>query len=112
MWGNARRLFFCAALLTPLLQGHVVSMSTGELRMDGPTAVFDLRIPMYEVPKVADPAKSLLDRIQFGDGHRTRATCEDEDGTYVCHAEYEFPGLHPNALEVECSLFQVTVPNH
>jgi hypothetical protein len=80
--------------------------------MDGPTAVFDLRIPMYEVPKVADPAKSLLDRIQFGDGHRTRATCEDEDGTYVCHAEYEFPGLHPNALEVQCSLFDVTVPNH
>jgi hypothetical protein len=61
---------------------------------------------------VADPAKALLDRIQFGDGHRTRASCQDDDGTYVCHAEYEFPGLHPNALDVECSLFQVTVPNH
>jgi hypothetical protein len=87
-------------------------MSTGELHMDGPTATFELRIPMYEVPKVEDPAKALLDRIHLGDGHRTRASCRDEDGTYVCQAEYEFPGLHPNALDIECDLFQVTVPNH
>jgi hypothetical protein len=87
-------------------------MSTGEIRMDGPTATYDLRVPMYEVPKVADPQKTLLDHIRFGDGHRTRASCQDVDGTYVCHAEYEFPGLHPNALEVECSFFEVTVPNH
>ena len=101
-----------ACLLLSPAWAHVVSISTGELRMDGPTATYDLRIPVYEVPKVADPPKTLLDRIHFGDGHRTRATCQDVDGTYVCHAEYEFPGLHPNALEVTCSFFEVTVPNH
>ena len=112
MWAKWSKLWACAGLLAAVLHAHVVSMSTGELRMDGPTAVFELRIPMYEVPHVADPTKALLDRIQFGDGHRTRASCQDEDGTYACRAEYEFPGLHPNALEVECTLFEVTVPNH
>ncbi|MBV8843029.1 MAG: hypothetical protein JO307_09470 [Bryobacterales bacterium] len=105
-------LVAAVAVFTPVLFAHVVSMSTGELHMDGPTATFELRIPIYEVPRVADPAKVLLDRIQFGDGHRTRASCRDEDGTYVCTADYEFPGLHPNTLEIECSLFQITVPNH
>lgn len=111
MWVRAAFVLAPAFLLS-IAQAHVVSMSTGEIRLDGPTAVYDLRIPMYEVPKVADPQKTLLDRIRFGDGHRTRASCMDVDGTYVCRAEYEFPGLHPNALEVECTIFEVTVPNH
>jgi hypothetical protein len=94
------------------LQAHVVSMSTGEIRMDGPTAVFELRMPMFEVAHTAHPETELLDHVHFADGHRTKAECHEEDGTYVCRAEYEFPGLHPNALEVECTLYQVTVPNH
>lgn len=100
-------LFFSA-----LAQAHVVSMSTGELHMDGPTAVFDLRMPMYEISQLADPQNALLSHIRFGDGHRTKASCQEEDGTYVCHSEYEFPGLHPDSLDVECTLYQVTVPNH
>ncbi|HEY7336262.1 MAG TPA: HupE/UreJ family protein [Bryobacteraceae bacterium] len=98
--------------LAPALYAHVVSMSTGELRMDGPTAVYELRIPAYEASHAANPEKDLLDHIRFADGHRTRSSCHEEDGTYICRAEYEFPGLHPNALDVECTLFQVTVPNH
>ena len=107
------RIRFLALLILPrCLQAHVVSMSTGEIRVDGPTAVYELRMPMYEVAHVADPEKALLDHVQFGNGHRTRASCHEEDGVYVCRAEYEFPGLHPNALDVECTLYQVTVPNH
>src|SRR5262249_44592415 len=98
--------------VAPALYAHVVSMSTGEIRMDGPTAVYELRIPVYEASHAANPEKSLLDHIRFADGHRTRSSCREEDGTYICRAEYEFPALHPNALEVECTLFQVTVPNH
>jgi hypothetical protein len=113
LWRESlKRVVFGACLFIVPAQAHVVSMSTGELRMDGPTATYDLRIPMYEVPKVTDPQKTLLDRIRFGDGHRTRASCQDVDGTYVCHADYEFPGLHANALEVDCTFFEVTVPNH
>jgi HupE / UreJ protein len=94
------------------LGAHVVSMSTGELTVDGPTAVFELRIPMYEVSQLSHPEAELLDHIRFGDGHRTHSNCHAEDATYVCRAEYEFPRLHPDALNVECTLFQVTVPNH
>jgi len=91
-------------------------MSTGELRMDGPTAVFELRIPMYEVAQLPHPETELLAHFQFGDGHLARSSCRQatgaDDGTYVCHGEYEFPSLHPDALEVTCTLYQATVPNH
>ena len=90
---------------------HVVSMSTGELRVDGPLADYELRIPMMEIAQMANPA-SILDYIQFDGGHRTSAKCADEDGTYVCHASYEFETLVPDRLGVECRFFEVTVPNH
>ncbi len=90
---------------------HVVSMSTGELRIDGPLADYELRIPMVEVAQMADPA-SILDHIRFDGGHRTSAKCADEDGTYVCHASYEFATLVPERLGVECTFFEATVPNH
>lgn len=90
--------------------GHVVSMSTGELRVDGPTAVYELRMPMYEAAHVANP-ETLIDHIQFAGAHRTSAKCHEEDTTYVCIANYEFPGLI-DRLDVECTFYQVTVPNH
>ncbi len=99
--------------LAASLHAHVVSMSTGELRMDGPTASFELRIPMYEIAQLAHPETQLLAQFRFGDGHLTQSSCREQDGgSYVCRAEYEFPRLHPDALEVECTLYQVTVPNH
>jgi len=90
---------------------HVVSMSTGELRVDGPLADYELRIPMIEIAQMADPS-SILNYIQFEGGHRRSARCADEDGTYVCHASYEFENLVPDRLAVECRFFEVTVPNH
>lgn len=98
--------------LAASLHAHVVSMSTGDLRMDGPTAVFELRIPVYEVAQLAHPETELLAHFRFGDGHLTRSRCREDDGAYVCRGEYEFPDLHPGALEVQCTLYQVTVPNH
>lgn len=84
--------------------------------MDGPTATFELRIPMYEIAQVAHPETELLAHFRFGDGYLARSTCQvgtgTEDGSYICHGEYEFPALHPDALEVQCTLFQATVPNH
>jgi len=86
-------------------------MSTGELRIDGPLADYELRIPMYEVAQMANPA-AILDYIHFDGGHRTSAKCADEEGTYVCHASYEFATLIPEQLGVECRFFDATVPNH
>lgn len=90
---------------------HVVSMSTGELRVDGPLADYELRIPMIEIAQMANPA-SILDHIQFDGGYRRSAKCAEEDGMYVCHASYEFENLVPDRLGVECRFFEVTVPNH
>jgi hypothetical protein len=90
---------------------HVVSMSTGELRIDGPLADYELRIPMVEVAPMANPAL-IIDYIHFEGGHRTSAKCADEDGTYVCRASYEFATLVPDRLAVECRFFDATVPNH
>jgi hypothetical protein len=104
------RLSFAALLLTPLW-AHTVSMSTGELRIDGPLAEYELRIPMYEVGQMGNPA-TILDHIRFDGGHRTKASCANEDGTYVCKASYEFETLVPERLDVECTFFEVTVPNH
>lgn len=104
--------FALGLLLTIAAQAHVVSMSTGELQMDGPTAVFELRIPLYEVAQLDHPEAVLLAQFRFGDGHLTRSSCRQDQGFYICHAEYEFPGLHPDSLEVACTLYQVTVPNH
>ncbi len=90
---------------------HVVSMSTGELRVEGPTAVYELRIPMYEAAHVANPETALIEHVSFGGAHRTSSKCHEEEGTYVCVASYEFPTLI-DRVEVECTLFEVTVPNH
>ncbi len=90
---------------------HVVSMSAGELRIDGPLADYELRVPMVEVAQMANPS-SILDYIRFEGAHRTSAKCAEEEGTYVCHASYEFATLVPDRLGVECRFFDVTVPNH
>jgi len=86
-------------------------MSTGELSIDGPLAEYELRVPVYEISQMANPS-SILDHIHFDGGHRTSAKCADEDGTFVCHASYEFATLVPEQLGVECTFFDVTVPNH
>jgi hypothetical protein len=102
--------FFALTIGTPAF-AHVVSMSTGELRIDGPLADYELRIPMVEVAQMANPA-ALLDYIHFDGGYRRSARCAEEDGTYVCRASYEFETLVPDRLDVECTFFQVTAPNH
>jgi hypothetical protein len=98
-------------LIAAPVWAHVVSMSTGELRIDGPLADYELRIPLVEVAQMANPS-SILDYIHFDGGHRTAAKCADEEGTYVCHAAYEFANLVPDRLGVECKFFEATVPNH
>ncbi len=100
------------ACFSAIAQAHVVSISTGELHVDGPTATFELRIPMYEAAPVPHPESTLLAHIRFGDGHLVKSACGQEESFYVCRAEYEFPRLHRDSLEVECTLYQVTVPNH
>jgi hypothetical protein len=102
----------CCTTLVEHANAHVVSMSSGELHVDGRTATYELRIPMYEVAHVTHPETALLDQVKFGGARRTSSNCQEQDGTYICRADYEFDRPVPDKIEVECTLFQVTVPNH
>jgi hypothetical protein len=95
------------------VQAHVVSISSGELRVTGPrTAAYELRMPAYEVEHVRDAAAALLDEVSFAGARRASSECRHDGGTYVCTAVYEFAEDIGEALEVECTLYRVTVPNH
>jgi hypothetical protein len=87
-------------------------MSSGELHVDGRSATYELRIPMYELTHVTHPERALLDQLKFEGARRTSSNCQEQDGTYICRADYEFDHPVPDKIEVECTLFQVTVPNH
>jgi hypothetical protein len=106
---------FLGTLLTVPLGAHMVSMSTGELKVDGNRAHYELRMPSYEVAHVSDPEHTLLEHIRFksgGDwGKLTSKSCADQQGTYICNADYEFPAPIEELL-IECTYPSVTVPNH
>jgi hypothetical protein len=97
------------------LAAHMVSMSTGELKVDDSRAHYELRIPTYEVVHVREPEHTLLDQIRFKSGGAwgtpSAQACKDEQGTYVCTADYQFPAP-VEELDVECTYPSITVPNH
>lgn len=113
---NLAALGSLALLAAPPLAAHVVSISTGEVRIEGAQLRYELRIPLYEVP---DPSRGLdlLARVQFrsGDARPTR-TAEDcrvveAENALLCTATYQFPAP-PDLLTVRSSLPAATVPNH
>jgi hypothetical protein len=100
-------------LVTPLIvSAHVVSMSYGELRITGRTGAFELRIPAYEIEHVANPEMALLDEFHFAGATRTAQECANQNDDYICHATYTFDRVVGNALDAQCTLYRVTVPNH
>jgi HupE / UreJ protein len=106
-----------AAVLAAALPAiaHVVSMSTGEARIDGARMAYELRLPAYEAAHVAHPETALLDALHFRSGgaeaRLMQRSCRQESGTFICAGSYEFPGP-VDSLDVECRLPSVTVPNH
>lgn len=104
------------ALLAAMpLAAHMVSMSTGDLKVDGAHARYELRMPMYEVAHVQEPEHTLLDHVRFESGgvwaKPSNAKCAQQQDTYLCTADYQFPAPI-EAVQVECTLASVTVPNH
>jgi len=94
-----------------------MSMSTGDVKVQGTRAHYELRMPVYEIAHVKNPETSLFDHIRFSssgkDGRLTQKSCREDVslGSYVCDAEYEFPDP-VDRLDVECTFHTVTVPNH
>jgi hypothetical protein len=96
---------------------HVMSMSSGDLAIRGSLAHYELHMPLYEMPHVANPTQSLFAHIVFSSGGRqaqllNRFCREDAaQGSYACSADYDF-GAAVDSLDVECTFPAVTVPNH
>jgi hypothetical protein len=95
---------------------HVVSMSSGDLTIEGTRAHYELRMPQYEIAHVASPERVLLEHVRFSSGGRearllAKSCGADGRDTYVCTADYEF-SAPVERLDVECTFAAITVPNH
>jgi hypothetical protein len=106
------RLLALPWLLCATMQAHVVSMSSGELRVSGSSATYQLRMPAYEVEHVSNPETELIAQIWFEGARLVSSACKKESDTYICNAAYEFETEVPDRLKAECNLFRITVPNH
>src|ERR1039458_1818720 len=107
-----KRALWLALLAWPV-PAHVMSMSSGDLAVDGTRAHFDLRMPLYEVAHVTNPERTLLEHIRFDGARLVRSECRADAAhdTYLCAADYEF-AAPVDRLDVECTFTAVTVPNH
>jgi hypothetical protein len=107
------RIVICTLLLASPVLAHVMSMSTGELTINGTSAHYELRIPMYEVAHVQQPQDALLASVRFGGARMVSKECKPDPASesYICVADYTF-AKPIDEIEVECTLPSVTVPNH
>lgn len=90
---------------------HTISMSMGQLEIDGAHAKYEIRMPLYELQHVPHPEAALPDAIILDGATRTSTSCAKEDSRYICRSDYEFPSP-PSSVDVTCRLAQITVPNH
>jgi len=93
--------------------GHAVSMSSGDLTVTGARAHYTLRMPLYEISHTAHPEDALLAHIRFAGARMTTHSCRTDaaQDTFLCEADYQFDAP-PSRVDVECTLFAATVPNH
>lgn len=105
-----------ALLICPAF-AHVMSMSSGDLAINGTLAHYEFRLPLYEMPHVANPEQSLFAHIVFSSGGRPAQlldkSCRQDaaQASYICTADYKF-AAPVDVLDVECTFPAVTVPNH
>jgi HupE / UreJ protein len=107
------RRALCLLLAAWPAAAHVMSMSSGDLTIEGARAHYELRMPLYEITHVANPERLLLDHVRFTGARMTRSECRADSArdAYLCSADYEF-SAPVDRVEVECTLAAVTVPNH
>ncbi|HEY3741543.1 MAG TPA: HupE/UreJ family protein [Bryobacteraceae bacterium] len=90
-------------------------MSSGELKIDGAKASYELQIPVYETQQIRDPEHTLLDTIHFYGGgaeaHILTRSCAVEGTMLVCRATYLF-NADVDRLRVDCRLHTALVANH
>jgi hypothetical protein len=107
------RGFLTLCILAWPVLAHVMSMSSGDLTIDGTRAHYELRMPLYEVAHVASPERTLLEHVSISGARLVRSECRGEAArdTYVCNADYEF-AAPVDSVDVACTFTEITVPNH
>jgi HupE / UreJ protein len=107
------RRALCLLLAAWPAAAHVMSMSSGDLTVDGARAHYELRMPLYEITHVRNPERVLLEHVRFAGARMVRSECRTDavHDAYLCSADYEFRAP-VDRVEVECTLAAVTVPNH
>ena len=103
--------------LTASASPHAISMSSGELEVEGDRAVYELRMPLYEVTHLEEPERTLLENIRLrsesGEARLLEASCKADaaSGWYRCRSVFEF-AAPIEQLDIECNFAAVTVPSH
>ena len=105
--------FAVAILFAVACHAHTMSMSSGDAVLEGTKLTYTLTMPLYEITHTESPEQSLLAHVAFGDSQLTLHECHTESAreSYVCRAIYQFR-IAPQTLPVQCTFFEVTVPNH
>lgn len=112
-----RAAAFLLALLPASLSAHIMSMSSGQLEVEGSHVSYELRMPLYEIVHLEEPERSLLENFRlYEDGREVTASsgsckANADEGVYRCEATFEFP-RPVERLDVTCTYAAVTVPNH
>ncbi len=111
-----RKLAATVLLTAACLRAHAISISTGDAVIRGKRVEYILRMPQYEL-REGTPAMLLFTQLQLRSNGETARLLDAEchldpaKNQYLCAADYSFARV-PGDLEVQCSLQQVTVPNH
>ena len=113
-WAGATAGALCLAVS---LMGHMVSISTCDLRVEGMRARYELSVPAYEAEHLKRPEIELLENIRFlaggAEGRRLEGQCRPDPSSdsLKCEALYEFD-REVETVEVVCNFHKVLVQNH
>jgi hypothetical protein len=111
------RVTMLLSLAAGSLTAHSMSMSNGELSLEGDEAVLSIRVPDYEVRPLADPQQGLLGafilRVDGQELERIAGECSANEsaGSYDCTSRFAWPE-EAAVVEVQCDLPDVVAPNH
>jgi len=95
----------------------MVSISTGEIRLEGNRASYEVRMPLFEIAHMKEPEKALLGAIRFMagniEGRRVDGSCQrvEAENALICKSVYEFP-VAVETVEAVSEFHQITVPQH
>ena len=111
-----RRAALAVVTVLPLC-AHMVSMSSGTLRVEGAQLIYEARIPLYEIPNIPQFEKLLFDEVHFrsrsGEAKLTKSACtaDKAEGFYRCEASFTL-AQPEEELEAYVGWHRVIAKNH